>query len=261
MLRPYLAGKGGVIRIDYHGAGSAWKQFSAMLKERHAVLNSPGFSVRLDPDYFTTRTLEDVIHVFEVKLAKNGYPVARNNVGPSNVLAGITSGGNTTISVTDSVFGVGGLEASKFRHARVAAIMTALDAFLNAARCMVVVHHHKAKERNFFWRDFWTGGLDELVAKGLSLIHLFDRDCDGLHADAPQPTLALTLPRDLNEEKRRDDAYDDLYDVFIAHGMNGDQAAEAAESLLVYGDNSVAAVHDGLAKRLLKMAQAVQPLI
>lgn len=260
-LQPHLAGRGGIVRIRHHGEASAWSKFSELLKERHAIGNPPSFSIRLDPQDFNVRMLADALHEFERKLAKAGAPVAPVERGGMSFLSGNLTGGNATNIISNSIIGDGQgdgqNELPKLRDARIAAVVAALDAFLAVGRCMIVIHPQPAETENFFWRHFWMDGLDALVAKGLVLIHFHDEECGRPHRDAPDPTLLLTLPRDLTDEARAGDAYDDLHKIFTDKGMSGDAATEAAMNVLTLGNapTSVAAVHDNLGTRLLRLEQ------
>jgi hypothetical protein len=252
-LTPHMNGKGGIIRVEYRGDECAPNNFNAMLKQWHAEVGAPSFSIRIDPDYFTTRTLEDILDEFDKKLAVAGYPTAPVDAARTTILSENRVGGNATFHM-ENVFINGGFDGAKIRSKRVSAVLAALVDFLKKGRCMVVAQHHSPADQNFFWRHFWQGGLDTLVAHGLLLVHFHDKNADDrLHTDAPAPDLTLTLPRDLSSDDRDEQAYDDLYDVFKEKGLSNDGASEAASTLLLLSKLSVAAVHDNFAIKLMSM--------
>lgn len=252
-LAPYMQGKGGIVRVEHRGAECAPNNFNAMLKQWHVDIGSPSFSIRIDPDYFTTRTLEDVLDEFDKKLGAAGNPTAPVDSAQMAILSANKVDGNATFQM-ENVFINGGANGAKIRRERVSATSAALGGFLKKGRCMVVAQHHNPADQNFFWRHFWQDGLDALVAHGLLLIHFHDKEANNrVHADAPAPDLTLTLPRDLSSDDRDYQAYDDLYDVFKEKGLSDDGASEAASTLLLLSKASVAAVHDNFAIKLMSM--------
>ncbi|MEL0031274.1 MAG: hypothetical protein VW778_10530 [Betaproteobacteria bacterium] len=252
-ISPFIGGKGGVIRIEYHGLGCAQNNFNSLIKHWHAEGESPNFSIRIDREFFTTHTLEDTLHEFEKKL-KIGSRF-ENFDQDIKILSGNHVGGNATFNLQNVHFDGNSFDASHRRRERIKAILEALALFLTTGRCMVVAQHHSPSEQNYFWRNFWSDGLSELVGDGLLLVHFQDKDLDiRVHEYAPMPDVVLQLPRDLQSDDRAADAYDDLYDLFKSKGLSNDGASEAASTILALSTASVASVHDNLAMKLIHMA-------
>lgn len=255
-LSPYVKGQGGVALIEYRGVASASSQFNTVLKAWHAAIDPRSFSIRIDPEWFTTRTLDDIIFELERKLAGFGYLFEHAVSEALNIAAGNSIGGNATITLTNVSIDNDISSRVQFRKARTNAVVAALKGFLQSGRCMIVVHHHKPKDMNMFWRHLWNEHLQELVNIGLFLVQFHDLDSKhARHADAAAPTLRILLPVNATDPARSVEIYDDLVNIFVSQGLNAERSSEAANTIISVSDDSIALLHTNVAKRLLSLAQ------
>jgi hypothetical protein len=74
-LRPFLNGKGGFVRVTYDD-DCAPREFREIIKSifENKTDNSNWKSIRIDPNWYSTKFLAEIIHEFEQKLSKSGSP-------------------------------------------------------------------------------------------------------------------------------------------------------------------------------------------
>lgn len=215
-LSPYLGGGGGVARVYYDGDAAAPRQFNSSLKRYYHDADNR-LSIRISREWFTTHLLSDVLHEFARKLSSVGPPPERQSTPHDiQILSGNEIGGDAYLSLSDVRIGDSPFDHVRERTARIAAIKGSLAAFLGAeGRMMVVVQHSRPGDQNHFWRALWRGALVDLTDSGLFLVHMVDRsDGQGVHEDAAEPDLELTLPSNFEDDARDAEAYDDLYELF-----------------------------------------------
>lgn len=260
-LKPYIAGKGGIVRIRYPGDRSGWLRFDGILKADYAAAGPGRASIRIDPEWHTTHLVEDILTEFELKLEALGCPCSASPGSSArlSLLSNNQFDGDAKIEMRNVYIAEGPQNRARARVERLVQIAAMLTQLLDAGdRLMVVVHHAPAKQQNQFWRQIWAGGLAALVAKGLFLVHLCADEQDDRSRESPAPELELFLPGDFRDESRQDQAYDDLYEVFQSAGLDGDAASAAASVHLTNNIDNVAALHDNLFAVLLRIGQQRQ---
>jgi len=209
-LKPYIEKKGGVVHIRYRGEACAPRAFLATLK---STVEGHGTSIRIDPEFFTTHYLGDVLHELATKLGhaleieKPAGPAIEEMV----IASGNESDGDMEITANVHMHGGDPAGASVLRDHRVAAICQAMRKYLVTARFMIVLNATPAHEQSSFWRDLWAKGLGALVKDGLVLVKMIDEENNdqGRHPDEPPPEQVLSLPVEFDEARQRD-AIEDL---------------------------------------------------
>lgn len=260
-LGPFLCGKGGVVRIDFQTEKAAQGKFSHLLKEDFiATGNGRCFSIRFDDKWSTTFTVDDQIAEFAEKLSNSGIEVKfeRTATGPIDYLSNNSVEGDFIAYAPGAVF-VNGFDQSAYaQRKRVAAICDGVRRFVAAGgRLMLVINDMPHNEQQPFWTRFWNAGLAEAGGENLLLIYFTGPKCGTVpHDDAPSADLHLRLPEAISgDQKREDEVYDDIIDVFRKSGLDGGNSAVIAESILDLCGESVLAIQEGLSKKLQKMQQ------
>ncbi len=220
MLEPYIAERGGVVHVRYRGDVCAPDAFLATLKSvfEECETTRPRASVRIDPDFFTTHYLGDVLHAFADKLdctleaPKSVAPVIEEFV----VASGNESEGDMDVTANIHMHTSDYSDAPALRNRRVAIVCNAMRKFLATGRFMIVLNDAPARDQAPFWRDLWEKGLKELVDDGLFLVKMIDEDKQqqGKHPDEPKPEQTAALPIEFDETRQRD-AIEDLAKILI----------------------------------------------
>ena len=245
---------GGVVRIYCPGEACAANNFALVLKRRFAEssadgqgANSQRRSIRRDPDWHSTHTLDDKLTALDDKLAASGYPATaadRAMTGPS-ILSDMSAEGDIHIAVHNSNLG-GNYHTAAQRRVRLDDICARLRRLLDEdGRVLLISNDQALRDQTPFWTDLWDRGLGDLTDAGLLLIDMIGPMAGGRpHERAPVPDQEFTLPMSFDADQQREfDAYDDLVEIFVSAGLSDD----AALAYLSSNKHSVAAVHDRLA--------------
>lgn len=258
-LRPFLEGRGGVIQINFTSEDAAPSKFNHILKEDFGASDNRNYlSLRVDDAWSTTYTVDDQIDAFARKLAEGGVVVDFSGITPysGNVLSENSAGGDLTISVTGLTI-VNGFDQSPYvRGKRIEAVCDGVRRFVSGGgHFMVVVNDMTQGEQARFWKQFWYAGLERAGERSLLLIYFVGPKCGNRpHADAPPPSLRLTLPTAIEgDEVRENCVYDDILDLFKEAGYMPEEVAVAAEGIISSHGHSVLAVQEGLAKLFLRL--------
>ncbi len=255
MLEPYIAERGGVVHVRYRGEGCAPDAFLATLKSvfEQCATNRPRASVRIDPDFFTTHYLGDVLHALADKLGctmeapKSVMPVIEEFVAAS----GNTSQGDMDVTANIHVHTSDHSDAPAMRNRRVVAICNAMREFLAGGRFMIVLNDMPSKDQAAFWRDLWEKGLKELVGDGLFLVKMIDENNErqGKHPDEPEPEQTTALPIEF-DETRQLDAIEDLANILTREvkslknlEMPLDAAIQSVRAFVYSHNRSISRLH------------------
>jgi hypothetical protein len=245
------------VRISYSSDDCAWNRFNAILKDRFNRAGQSRLSIRIDREWHTTRTIEDIIQAFDDKLSSVGlhHTDLPPQVGTIEVLSGNEVGGDAIFTVENFHIGVSPFEIARQRSVMLRSIHTRLEGFLKSGgRFMVVVNHAPPGEQGPFWCNFWKLVLERLVNSGLFLVHFLDRRDGSAHPHAPQPLASFTLPNGFEgDDEREGDAYDDLIDALVKEGVNVEEAPGAAVAHLNSNLKSVADLQDNLFSLILRL--------
>ncbi|MBO1326012.1 hypothetical protein K2X14_13800 [Acetobacter sp. TBRC 12305] len=253
-LRPFLEGKGGVVQINFTSEDAAPSKFNHILKEDfRAPGNGSCLSLRIDDAWSTTYTVDDQINAFARKLGEGGVVVDFPKVAPydGNVLSQNSASGDLTISVAGLTI-VNGFDQSPYAQGkRIEAVCDGVRRFVNdGGHFMVVVNDMTQGEQARFWKQFWYAGLERAGGQSLLLIYFVGPKCGNRpHADAPPPSLRLTLPTAIEgDEVRENCVYDDILGLFEEAGYMREEVGVAADGIISSHGHSVLAVQEGLAK-------------
>lgn len=256
-LKPRMVRRGGVVRIRHSGDICAWKRFDAILKQDFAALPAQSASIRVDSHWHTTRYLEDILNEFDRKLIEAGSAVSA--MVPDNlsadvaVMSGNHVSGSAEFNIGTLNLGSSSASQTRRRDARVADVCRRCGELLaKGVRLLVVVHHGLEKTQASFWRDLWQRGLSDLTSQGMLLVH-YVAEGDAINLNAPDPDDEITLPRDLSEESREGDAYDDLIDMLMTFELTKPEAAAMAMGHINSNKHSMHDFYNNLATLVLRI--------
>ncbi len=219
-LKPYLEGRGGVAHVRYLGGACAPNAFLQTIKTAYEGHTSDGrrTSLRIDPDFFTTHYLGDVLQALASKLGcaleivKTTPPVIEEIV----LASGNAAEGNMDVNANVHIHTGEHADASGLRDRRVAMLCEAAQEFLGTGRFMIVLNATAPNLLAPFWRDLWEKGLKNSVKNGLFLVKMVDEEkgYSGTHPDEPEPELVVSLPVEF-DDRRQSDAIEDLAKILI----------------------------------------------
>ena len=207
------------MHVRYRGDACAPNVFLETIKSvfESFVSDGPRASVRIDPDFYTTHYLGDVLQAIAKKVE---CTLESGRAGPPVELvvgSGNESQGDMDVSVQNLHVHMGDQsDAPILRDRRVAVVSNAIQEFLSKGHFMIVLNDTPSKDQVEFWRDLWEGGLKRLIKDGLFLVKMIDEEQShvGKHPDEPDPEQILVLPVEF-DESRQADAIEDLARILI----------------------------------------------
>ena|SRR6266851_3145085 len=109
-----------------------------------------------------------------------------------------------------------------------------------------------------FWRNLWQGGLEDLVASGLLLVHMIDVS-DGttsVHNLAPPAHVEIDLPTALGTGARSD-AIEDLAGIIVREipKISPDHARQVAHALVSTHVDDIPRLHAKYAGYLMTLGR------
>lgn len=248
---------GGVVRVVHAGDVTAWRKFDALLKHIFSECSNDVASIRIDSHWHTTKFFPDILNEFDRKLAGVGIlssaaPTA--DTGSVQVLSGNEVRGNAEFRIAEMhLHGPSAAQQTARRDAAVADIAQRAGMMLErGGRLMVAIHHGAPRDQAPFWRDFWRRGLSNLPSRGMLLVHYVEEGTEP-HADAPEPDVEIVLPRDLSDESREADAYDDLIDVLMTQGIGKEVASGMAYAHLNSHNRSMSEFYNSLSSLIMRI--------
>lgn len=204
-LRPYLNGEGGVVRLQYVDQRCAPSSFLDTLKSEYECKSDGRVwrSLRIDHQVYSVRYLPGIRDEFVRKMGfEPPEPDPSSRFSASfNVFTDVEAGSDirADISNVSQHIYAGGENPdlmSRERGRWIGVLCQQLAEFLEAGHMMVVVNHGTIDSQDEFWRHLWKGGLENLVARGLLLVHVLELEDKGevVHDLAPAAELQINLP-------------------------------------------------------------------
>lgn len=123
---------------------------------------------------------------------------------------------------------------------------------------MVVLNHAPIAEQGDFWNHFWHDNLEVLVNDGLFFVQMVDRSDEGgrIHDMAPVAKVDLDLPEGF-DDRRQDEAYDDLVDVLIKETeLTSEAASAAANAHITSNFKNIKGLYDNLPWLIIRLNQS-----
>ncbi len=168
-LKPYLAGKGGLICVK--GApGSARRNFVRLVKSRFEAAKPNRTIIHLNPEYDAdSRTMPEILDKLESSLG----PGTQAPVGKMQVIRDVNAQGNVNIENLRITQSVNGHSAAPETFSRIRDIAANLKEKDLGERLVIILedcHKMPPSHASGFWEDFWREGLEPMAGEGLLLI-------------------------------------------------------------------------------------------
>lgn len=221
-LSPYLNGNGGVVRIEYNSDDAAPSFFNHILKEDFGKPdNKMWISLRIYPEWFTTRKVPGILDEIDRLLAEVGFP-AKKIPTELKILTNNVVGHDLNVTIEGLTIHQGGGPKGIALRERTASVCAAMSRYVKAGgQFMITVNDAPILEQTDFWQQIWNAGLAEAGGGNLVLmIHAGPKAERQQHDESPEPNEIIILPDSVEtDEIRCEHIYDDLIDAFTAAGV------------------------------------------
>lgn len=256
-LAPYLAGRCGVIRLEYKSEDAAPGIFNYHLKEMFSRNgNQMWLSLRIDQEWYTTHRARGILDEMDRLLTKVGFPAEkpRHGLALTGLANGNDVGGDLTVAFENSTLNLGGLPKESL-HERAEAVCAAMSRYIAAGgHFMIVLNDAPLRDQAVFWRDVWESGLSAMSGHLLLVIHAGPGAGGKVHPDCPGASETLFLPDSVqSDETRLEQIYDDLIGIFRAEGIADAEAR--AQTHLAGNADSMSRLHATLSTVIMKAKQ------